>query len=171
LLAARRRPNPHGRASFGFVSFSSEEESTKAIQLLNGRDVDGREIEVKEAESKPQGDRAPPRSNGGERSGGGGGGQGACYAFQRGECTRGSSCRFSHEGGGSSSRGGGDRGDRGERNNDERPARASGACFAFQKGECTRGSSCRYAHEGGGGGGGAGAGNDRYSKKSKYDDE
>jgi hypothetical protein len=35
----------------------------------------------------------------GGRDGGGGGG-GTCYAFQKGECTRGSGCRFSHEGGG-----------------------------------------------------------------------
>ena len=50
---------------------------------------------------------------------------GACYAFQRGECTRGDGCRFSHEGGGggggrsddrggySSGRGGGGYSDRG----------------------------------------------------------
>ena len=36
----------------------------------------------------------------GGRDGGGGGGGGTCYAFQKGECTRGSGCRFSHEGGG-----------------------------------------------------------------------
>ena len=30
---------------------------------------------------------------GGDRNGGGGG---TCYAFQKGECTRGSGCRFSH---------------------------------------------------------------------------
>lgn len=33
-------------------------------------------------------------------SGGGGGGAGVCYAFQKGECTRGSGCRFSHDNGG-----------------------------------------------------------------------
>jgi hypothetical protein len=38
----------------------------------------------------------------GDRGGGGGGGgssrgPGACYAFQRGECTRGDACRFSHD--------------------------------------------------------------------------
>ena len=42
----------------------------------------------------------------GGRDGGGGGG-GTCYAFQKGDCTRGSGCRFSHEGGGG---GGGGRG-------------------------------------------------------------
>ena len=29
--------------------------------------------------------------------GGGGGGRGACYAFQKGRCDRGDSCRFSHD--------------------------------------------------------------------------
>ena len=36
-----------------------------------------------------------PRS-GGKGKGGGGGGGGVCYAFQKGECNRGDSCRFSH---------------------------------------------------------------------------
>jgi hypothetical protein len=34
-----------------------------------------------------------PRSGG---KGKGGGGGGVCYAFQKGECNRGDSCRFSH---------------------------------------------------------------------------
>ena len=29
-------------------------------------------------------------------TGGGGGGGGVCYAFQKGSCTRGDACRFSH---------------------------------------------------------------------------
>ena len=37
---------------------------------------------------------------GGYQGRGGGGGAGVCYAFQKGECTRGTGCRFSHEGGG-----------------------------------------------------------------------
>ena len=154
--------------SFGFVSFATSEESTKAIQLLNGRDLDGREIEVKEAESKPSGDRPAPRNNFG--GGGGGGGAGVCYAFQKGDCTRGSSCRFSHEGGGGGGQSGGRGGDRDRGHNDrggdryeERPrgGGGGGVCYSFQKGECTRGSSCRFSHEG--------AGDAR--KKSKYDDE
>merc|ERR1719510_770701 len=32
--------------------------------------------------------------------GGGGRGRGVCFDFQKGQCTRGESCRFSHEGGG-----------------------------------------------------------------------
>lgn len=35
--------------------------------------------------------------DGGDRRGGGGGGGGVCYAFQKGSCDRGSSCKFSHD--------------------------------------------------------------------------
>lgn len=41
------------------------------------------------------GDRGSFGGRGGDRNGGGGGG-GVCYAFQKGECTRGSGCRYSH---------------------------------------------------------------------------
>jgi len=96
------------------------------------------------------------RMNGGGRDGGGrGGGGGApvCYANQRGECTRGDQCRFSHGGGGGGGgRGGfgGDRGGRGGRGGD-RGGRGGGGggggvCYANQKGECTRGDSCRFSH-------------------------
>ena len=70
------------------------------------------------------GDRGGGGGYGGDRGGGGGyggggyggGGQGVCYSFQKGECTRGSSCRYSHEGGGGggyAGRGGGGYGGRG----------------------------------------------------------
>ena len=53
---------------FGFVEMSSEGETQKAIQELNGSSLDGREITVNEA--KPQ----QKRSGGGGRGGYGGGG-------------------------------------------------------------------------------------------------
>ena len=37
---------------FGFVEMSSEEEAQKAIEMLNGKDLDGRTITVNEA--RPQ---------------------------------------------------------------------------------------------------------------------
>jgi len=50
---------------FGFVEMSSDGEAQKAIQELNGFNMDGREIRVNEAKPKA------PRDN---RGGGGGGG-------------------------------------------------------------------------------------------------
>ena len=47
---------------FGFVEMSSEDEAKEAIKLLNGKNVEGRDLVVNEAK---------PRE---ERSGGGGGG-------------------------------------------------------------------------------------------------
>ena len=69
-----------------------------------------------------------------------------CYAFQKGECTRGDACRVSHTegGGGGGGFGGGGGG--------------APVCYAFQKGECTRGDACRFSHTEGGGGGGGGFG-------------
>ncbi len=42
---------------FGFVEMSSEEEAKKAIEMFNGKDVDGRNVTVNEAkplESRPR---------------------------------------------------------------------------------------------------------------------
>jgi RNA recognition motif-containing protein len=55
---------------FAFVEMSSDEEAEKAIQDLNGKELDGRAITVSEA--RPQ----APRSGGGGGFGGGGGGGG-----------------------------------------------------------------------------------------------
>jgi RNA recognition motif-containing protein len=55
---------------FGFVEMSSDEEAKKAIEELNGKDLDGRAIVVSEARTREE----RPRGNGGGYSGGGGGG-------------------------------------------------------------------------------------------------
>lgn len=55
---------------FGFVEMGSDAEAQAAIQALNGRDHDGRNLTVNEA--KPR----EPRSGGGGGYGGGGGGYG-----------------------------------------------------------------------------------------------
>ena len=55
-----------GRArGFGFVDMANDEEAAKAIAALNGKEVDGRALNVNEARPKTE------RS--GSRSGGGGG--------------------------------------------------------------------------------------------------
>ncbi len=51
---------------FGFVEMS-DDDAGKAIEMLNGKDLDGRKIIVNEA--RPMGDR-PPRRDGGGYGGG-----------------------------------------------------------------------------------------------------
>ena len=53
---------------FGFVEMTSDDEATAAIEMWNGKELDGRRLTVNEA--RPMADR-PPR-----RTGGGGGGFG-----------------------------------------------------------------------------------------------
>ena len=55
---------------FGFVEMSSDEEAKKAVEELNGKELDGRPIVVNEA--RPREER--PRGNDGGGYGGGGGG-------------------------------------------------------------------------------------------------
>jgi RNA recognition motif-containing protein len=57
---------------FGFVEMSSKEEGEKAIEDLDGREFDGRELKVNEA--KPRENRGG--GGGGRGRGGGGGGYG-----------------------------------------------------------------------------------------------
>ncbi|OPZ28466.1 MAG: RNA recognition motif [Lentisphaerae bacterium ADurb.BinA184] len=47
---------------FGFVTYSRNEDAEKAVQTMNGADLDGRPIRVNEANERP--DR-PPRREGG----------------------------------------------------------------------------------------------------------
>ncbi len=58
---------------FGFVEMSTDEEATKAIEMFNGQELDGRKLIVNEA--RPMTER-PPRREGGFRRGGFGGGNG-----------------------------------------------------------------------------------------------
>ena len=61
-----------------------------------------------------------------------------CYAFQRGECDRGSSCRFSHGDGFYAHNG---------RGGNNRRMKSYEICYAFQNGTCDRGDTCRFTHE------------------------
>jgi cold-inducible RNA-binding protein len=56
---------------FAFVEMSNDEEAAKAISSLNGKEVDGRALNVNEA--RPKTERSGPRPGGG---GGGRGGYG-----------------------------------------------------------------------------------------------
>ena len=58
---------------FGFVDMASDEEAKAAIEELNGKDMDGRELSVNEARPKTE-----------NRGGGGGGGRGGYGGGDRG---------------------------------------------------------------------------------------
>lgn len=93
LMTDRMTGRPRG---FGFVTMSTEEEAQKAIEGLNGSQLDNRALTVNVA--RPREDR-PGGGGGGPRRGGGGGGGGGGWGGG---------------GGGRGDRGGGrDRGDRG----------------------------------------------------------
>jgi cold-inducible RNA-binding protein len=87
IVTDRETGRPRG---FGFVEMSTEDEARKAIEEMNGRDVQGRQVAVKEAEDRRGGGGG---GGGGGRGGGGYGGGGGGYG-----------------GGGGGGRGGGGRG-------------------------------------------------------------
>jgi cold-inducible RNA-binding protein len=76
LMMDRMSGRPRG---FAFVTMSSEEEAQKAIEALNGKELDGRALTVNVArprEERPPGGgggRGPRRDYGGGGGGGGGG--------------------------------------------------------------------------------------------------
>lgn len=69
IVMDRDTGRPRG---FGFVEMSSDQEAQQAIQQLNGRELDGRAINVNEAQERG----ARGGGGGGGRGGGGGGGRG-----------------------------------------------------------------------------------------------
>lgn len=74
LIIDRMTGRPKG---FGFVEMASSEDAQKAIDLWNGKELDGRRLLVNEArpkEDRPRGDR--PSYGGGNRGGYGGGNRG-----------------------------------------------------------------------------------------------
>jgi RNA recognition motif-containing protein len=70
LVMDRDTGRPRG---FGFVEMSSDQEAQEAINQLNGRELDGRAIAVKEAQERSAGGGG---GRGGGFGGGGGGGRG-----------------------------------------------------------------------------------------------
>jgi len=75
IVTDRETGRPRG---FGFVEMSTEDEARKAIEEINGRDVQGRQVAVKEAEERRggSGGGGGGRGGGGGGYGGGGGGRG-----------------------------------------------------------------------------------------------
>ena len=62
---------------FGFVEMANDEDAAKAIGALNGKELNGRALNVNEARPKPEGGfggRGGHSRGGGDSRGGGGGG-------------------------------------------------------------------------------------------------
>ena len=75
LMMDRMTNRPRG---FGFVTMSSSEEAQKAIDAMNGKEIDGRALTVNVA--KPREERTGGGGGGGRSGGGGyGGGGGSRY--------------------------------------------------------------------------------------------
>ena len=73
IVMDRDTGRPRG---FGFVEMGTDEEAQNAIQQLNGRELDGRAINVNEAQERSGGGGGGGRGGGGGGRGGGGGGGG-----------------------------------------------------------------------------------------------
>lgn len=69
IVTDRDSGQPRG---FGFVEMASNSEADRAISELNGRELDGRALNINEA--RPKEDRGFGGGGGGNRRGGGGGG-------------------------------------------------------------------------------------------------
>jgi RNA recognition motif-containing protein len=67
IVRDRDTGQPRG---FAFVEMAGSDDAAKAIQALNGRELNGRAMNVNEARPREE------RSGGGNRFGGGGGGRG-----------------------------------------------------------------------------------------------
>jgi len=102
IITDRETGRPRG---FGFIEMSTDEEAKKAIDELNGRDVQGRQVAVKEAE-----DRRGGSGGGGGGYGGGGGGGGGYGGGGGGRGGRGGGGGGYGGGGGGYGGGGGGRG-------------------------------------------------------------
>ncbi|KAF8408209.1 hypothetical protein HHK36_007353 [Tetracentron sinense] len=141
---------------FGFVSFTSSEEASSAIQAMDGQDLHGRMVRVNYATERTGGFRS-----GGFGGGGGYGGSGGSYGGGGGSYGGGSG---SYGGGGGSYGGGGDRygSGGGSYGGDNYGSGGSGGGYG---GSSSYGSGGGYGggNSSGGYGAGAGAGgNDNY---------
>ncbi|KAK4777671.1 hypothetical protein SAY87_017858 [Trapa incisa] len=77
---------------FAFLAYEDQRSTTLAVDNLNGATVAGRIIRVDHVSNykkKEEEDEEEARKKREER--------GVCRAFQRGECTRGAGCKFSHD--------------------------------------------------------------------------
>ncbi|XP_039041462.1 zinc finger CCCH domain-containing protein 25-like isoform X2 [Hibiscus syriacus] len=77
---------------FAFLAYEDQRSTILAVDNLNGAQTLGRIIRVDHAEKYKKKEEEDEEEEQKKREA-----RGVCYAFQRGECTRGAGCKFSHD--------------------------------------------------------------------------
>ncbi|KAL4335471.1 hypothetical protein GQ457_07G035190 [Hibiscus cannabinus] len=77
---------------FAFLAYEDQRSTILAVDNLNGAQILGRIIRVDHAEKYKKKEEEDEEEEKKKREA-----RGVCYAFQRGECTRGAGCKFSHD--------------------------------------------------------------------------
>ncbi|WVZ61116.1 hypothetical protein U9M48_011038 [Paspalum notatum var. saurae] len=130
---------------FAFLAYEDQRSTILAVDNLNGAKVLGRIIRVDHVSKYKKKEEEDEEEQQQKREA-----RGVCYAFQKGECNRGASCRYSHDEQRNANTGWGSKEDSGARWEHDKHSdvpKSRGMCYAFQKGECNRGASCKFSHD------------------------
>ena len=109
---------------FGYVDFGDMASQQRALDM-DGAELLGRRIVI-----------SPSLRSQTNSSGHQGQSKPICFDYRRGECTRGSACRFFHDSSKS----------QGEHEAGGAPRSPERVCFDFQEGTCFRGDRCKFKH-------------------------